>query len=86
LGDADRRQLAEIAAHRSTPQSIVLRIKIVLGASQKLVVAESGRALVCRDHAQANTPWHFSQRPRTGEGHRKATSRRTTSTPTRLNG
>jgi transposase len=34
VGDADRRQLREIAAHRSTPQSIVLRVNIVLGASQ----------------------------------------------------
>jgi transposase len=34
VSDADQRQLSEIAGHRSTPQSVVLRIGIVLGASR----------------------------------------------------
>ena len=34
LGSADRNELLDIRQHRSTPQSIVLRINIVLGAAE----------------------------------------------------
>lgn len=45
VSDADRRQLSEIAGHRSTPQSVVLRIRIVLGASRGISNHQLAREL-----------------------------------------
>jgi transposase len=45
LSDGDRRTLAQVSRHRSTPQSIVLRVKIVLGAGDGMANRQLARNL-----------------------------------------
>ena len=45
VSDAERQQLSEIAGHRNTPQSVVLRIRIVLGASRGISNHQLAREL-----------------------------------------